>query len=178
MTFKGKITFLQALTAGCMLFILSLDGYLGARNSKLLERVETGYVPAVEVNRNLEGLLTEAQRTLQDAIAAKEPATISQADDIRIDFINVLNTARENPVVDQGRGDKLQRDFITFIDHAKATSLRLIATDTDLTPGLKEMGDGYKALMMSLLLAGGAAHPAREAAQGRGGEGLTAKGSR
>jgi methyl-accepting chemotaxis protein len=107
-------------------------------------------VPVLEINQNLERLLAEAQRALQRAVVAKKPAAISRADELRLELINVLTAARENPVADRGRADKLQEDFIAYFDHAKATALRLISKDTDLATGLDEMDVGYQALMATL----------------------------
>src|SRR5437868_7108841 len=76
MSFAQKIGVLPAVAAIGFLAILVATLILGRSSLTHLTRIESGYAPAIESSRQLERVLATLQRNLQDAVAAKDTATL------------------------------------------------------------------------------------------------------
>ncbi len=150
MTIKAKILLLPALTAGFLVLLLAATATLGSRNVDRLQDLEAGYAPALELNRDLEGLLGEVQRTLQDAVAAEDADALARVETLRGQFAERLGRESANPVLDPARTAQLQKDFAAYAEHARATSARMIAKDARVGPELERMSADYNALKEAL----------------------------
>ena len=69
--FHKMIALPLVATAGFLLMLL-MSWLLETRNESLLRRIEDGYAPALELSRDLEEILADMQRRLQDAVIATD----------------------------------------------------------------------------------------------------------
>ena len=81
--FRRKLMLFPALAAVALALILLVSVGLGAINERRLTRIERGYYPSVLVSRTLGERLSGIQRTMQDAVAARDADKLADADSIR-----------------------------------------------------------------------------------------------
>lgn len=146
MTFQQRVVLLPALAGIFLSLILAVAGFLGTRNAAMLERIELGHGPALELHRDLEALLAEAQRGLQDGVAAEDLEALARVGRQRETLQRRIAEARENPVLDRAKLGRLERDFLGYLEHASVTSARLVKKEGDVVTELETMRSRYVAL--------------------------------
>jgi len=148
MKFAWKIGLLPAAAGVGFLLTLLLAIGLGQRSASRLTRIEVGYAPSLQTSWEFERLLTELQRTMQDAVAAADPEMLQQADDTRQAFLALVDSARANPVLLASDLDDLQSRFDAYYDVANRTTGRLLAGETGdaMLAALEEMTTAYNGI--------------------------------
>ncbi|MFP3940569.1 MAG: methyl-accepting chemotaxis protein [Thermoanaerobaculia bacterium] len=143
--FSRKIGLMPVLAAGGFVAILLAAGVVTWQNGRLMARIEDGYFPAVEQSRDLEELLDEIQRGLQDAVGAADPELLEEADQLAADFDARLKEARANPVFQETTLDGLEGEFDRYFELARETSLRMISGESGegLVAALEQMRIAY-----------------------------------
>ena len=149
---------LMAIIGFALIFLLSYT--MGERNESLLTRVTEGYFPATELRRELVTLLDNIQREFQDAVAAAELDMLSEADDLRVEFLALLDRGKELAsaelaAVAEGDLERLADDFEAYYELARETTARMIAQETGegLVAEQTRMVDEYKRVKATLDLA-------------------------
>ncbi|HLL05022.1 MAG TPA: methyl-accepting chemotaxis protein [Myxococcaceae bacterium] len=145
MKFKYKLLLGPAFAALFLLLILGLSNWVSRRNEALLSNIETGYVPAVALSRDLDRLLSRLQRELQDAVAAEDEELLGQASRLPHEFEARLDSERYNPVIPSERREALRRQFVAYASHALSTSRRLMRREPAAMDALPEMTQRYNA---------------------------------
>ncbi len=97
--FRSKLTALTGVAAVALGLVLGISLVAGIVNDTFLRRIERGYYPAVLATRDFQGALTAVQRKLQDALAAKDPSQLTEADSLRDAFAAVSTGQATNPVL-------------------------------------------------------------------------------
>jgi len=146
--FRKKLLVLPSIGAVAFFLILSVAYGIGKRNEGVLNRVEMGYFPALELSQELESLLGSIQRGLQDAVAAESPEALSQVDALRDQFLQTLEASRDNPVVDSLRREQLGETLHEYYQLAQETSRRMIVGEVGegLAEALTTMTTRYRAV--------------------------------
>ena len=146
LSFRVKLLLLPAVALVGFVLTLLVTVVLGSRTSERLRLVETGHVPSLEMSRNLEQVLTQIQRGLQDAVAASNADFLSDLDPMKQEFLKALAEGKTNPVVDQTEITQLEAQFNTYYDTATGTTRQMIAKDAtfDLTAALGTMQEQYR----------------------------------
>ncbi|HTR21732.1 MAG TPA: methyl-accepting chemotaxis protein [Gemmatimonadales bacterium] len=150
--FAQKIGLLPLAAGAGFLTILVISALLGSRSASRLELIRAGYVPSLEVSRDLEGMLGDLQRTLQDAVAARDSEMFNAAEDLRGRFLARLQTARTNPVLAKADLDQLEQQFIGYYGIARSTAGDMLtgASGDRLTAALQEMSTRYNEIHQRL----------------------------
>ncbi|MDD5222975.1 MAG: HAMP domain-containing methyl-accepting chemotaxis protein [bacterium] len=128
--FKYKIALLPAVAAVAFLLILIANQMLGWRNANLLKKIEVGYTPAMEMNRDLEQILTKIQRGMQDAVASADLDLLMAVGKDREAFIQRLESEKKNIVLTPEELESIKNDFLNYFTTAEATSRRMIGGET------------------------------------------------
>ena len=146
--FAQKIALLPVASGAGFLFVLLLTTMFGARTSSRLELIRNGYAPSVELSRDLEGMLGELQRTMQDAVSAKDSVMLAGAADIKTRFDATVDSARSNPVLEARELDQLKRQFGEYYVLAQSAAGRLLRGETgdEVTSALGEMTTRYTSI--------------------------------
>ncbi len=150
--FAYKIALLPALAALGYLAILVVSVSLGNRSGRLLDRIEVGYAPSLELSRDLEQTLTAMQRSMQDAVVAADRDGLGTSDSLRDVFLGRLDGQQSNPVVEAGELERLASDVQEYHVFAHGVSRRLIAGETGdaVLEALTEMRNRYNTLRSRL----------------------------
>ena len=141
LTLRWKVILLPCFAAVGFLLLLTVNFVLGRREEKQLGLIESGFVPSLELSRDLEDTLTALQRQLQDAVAAQDADALSAAGALRDRFLKRLDDEKDNPVIDRDDREKLVRAFQDYWTLASAVSARMISAKAgeDLTQSLTSM---------------------------------------
>lgn len=146
--FRHKMVLLPVLAGIGAVGVLAVTLWLGEGNREELHRIERGVVPSLELSRTLESLLTDAQRSFQDAVAAADTSLLADADSLVGAFDAALATGRQNEMLDAHALDSLQAAADAYFELARETSVGMItqSTNESLLPALRQMAEDYRGL--------------------------------
>ena len=141
LTLRWKVILLPCFAAVGFLLLLAVNFVLGRGEEKQLGLIESGFVPSLELSRDLEDTLTALQRQLQDAVAAQDAEALTAAGALRDRFLKRLEDEKDNPVIDRDEREKLVRAFQDYWSLASSVSSRMISAKAgeDLTQNLTAM---------------------------------------
>ena len=151
-SFTQKILFLPAIAAVALLLVLVLTISFGNSNQGRLQSIRGGYYLSVQASRDLQETLVGLQRSLQDAVTARDIDRLEEADSLSQHFQQVLAGLRRNPVADSAGLDSLRAAFDTYYVHARETSGKLVAGETgeQMLAAMQAMHDRHLAIRTTL----------------------------
>lgn len=129
LTFRVKILLLPGIASIAFLVLIGANLVLGQRNTERLTTIEAGYHPALEASRDFQEILTNIQRTLQDAASAADEDGLKTANNLRDAFLARLQHANANRVLKSDL-EPLEEAFAAYYFTAHSTTTRLIAQET------------------------------------------------
>jgi len=130
LSFRYKLLLLPLGAAVGFVAILLVSIVYGNRNERLLNAVQTGYYPSVELSDGLDDNLKSIERGLQDAVAASNAPAIDDVDKLRDEFLRRLSEAQKLPGADTERIGVLRSALVDYYTEARSTSLRMIKGET------------------------------------------------
>ena len=147
-----KMFLLPALAAVAVLTIFIAVQTSAARTAAVVARVDQGYIPKLDLARDLVETLAQIQRGLQDAAAAADPQILRETDELRAAFVANLEEERSNPVIEGAELDGIKSSFGEYYDLARATTLRLIGQETGegVFSAIANMRTGYLGVKQTL----------------------------
>jgi methyl-accepting chemotaxis protein len=123
--------------AGTGMAIVLIAVQMGmAANGRLIHRTESGYVPALELARDLDEELRTIQRGLQDAVGASDAGLLREPDKARDLFLSRVADGGKNETLDARGLEGLGEAFRSYYTSARDVSTRMIA---------RESGEGISA---------------------------------
>ncbi len=123
---RTKIVLMPALAGAAFLTILIINTMLGSQNNQLLVSIENGYFPALEMSRELEGILAQVQRNMQYAASAMDEEVLTETDLLRDNFLAIVENSNDNPVLNQAEILFLEQAFSDYYPLARKTTLQMI----------------------------------------------------
>jgi len=150
--FRRKLMLFPSLAAVALALILLVSLVLGAVNERRLTRIERGYYPSVQLSRTLAEGLAAVQRTLQDAVAARDTNKLHDADTLRALFQRDLAAGLRDGIIPESRVAELRTQYETYYGLARATSARRIAGQggDDAARALDAAGWRYRRIKFAL----------------------------
>ena len=117
-------------------------------NDRLIERTKSGFVPALELTRDLQEELRSVQRGLQDAVAAADTGMLKEPDKARDLFMARIADGAKNPTLDAREVQAIGDAFRSYYNGAREVSTRMIAHESGegLNAALERMRGDYLAL--------------------------------
>lgn len=152
-TLKHKILLMSLLGIGSLFLLLLVSQFFMKRNTDILIQVENTYVPTLKVVRDMENMLTEIQRCMQDAVAAADEEKISKADILYDEFLQLFESGAENRFFKTKKLDRLNLEFQGYYVLARRTSISLIkgkSLDEDFIKDLEAMRRRYNSIRRQL----------------------------
>ncbi len=152
-TLKHKILMMLVLEIIALLLLFFVSQFFMERNTTLLAYIENSFVPALELGRDLEQMLTEIQRNMQDAVTTADEEVFSVVDSLHNEFLHLFEQGRTNPFFEAKKLDQLKADFQAYYALARKTSLQLIegrSLDEELVGELDAMRERYNAIKTQL----------------------------
>ena len=151
MSFKRKMSVLPTVAGAGFLIILGVL-LVTSNRSAVHIRDEAAYFQSVELSRDLEDMLAGIQRALQDAVAARLPEKLADADKLEAAFAERISAAQANPRLASRENQLVAEAFESYYRDARATSERLIANEHSdrMTNDLAGMVRQYNAVRTML----------------------------
>ncbi len=117
-------------------------------SNRLIQRTESGFVPALELARDLDEALRNVQRGMQDAVAAADTGLLKEPDKARDLFLSRIADGGKNETLDTREVQSIGEAFRSYYTAARDVSARLIARESGegLSASLERMRSDYLAL--------------------------------
>ncbi|MCK5033765.1 MAG: GAF domain-containing protein, partial [Calditrichia bacterium] len=149
---RTKIILVPALAAVAFLLIFVISTILGSQNNQLLLSIERGYFPALEMSRELEGLLEIIQRNMQYAASAQDEEELEATDLLRDQFLILIENNKENPVLIKAELDSIEKTFSSYYPLARQTTIQMITEGLgdDVIQNLNTMQQQYNFIQEKL----------------------------
>ncbi len=123
---RYRITLLPALAALALLLVLLVVRGAGRDNDRLMQQIEAGYFPALDLSQELGEKLTGVQRSLDDAVATGRIEDLDEAEALKADFLNRLAAGRQVEAFGAPLAASVQEDFLAYYDLARGAAARMI----------------------------------------------------
>ncbi len=150
--FRRKITLLPVLAAGALGLNLLVGLVLARDSARILDLIQMGHYPALQMSRSLLVMLEQAQQGMQTAVSAKEAEKLQETDRLRDEFLKQLEANRGNSVFSAGEIAQLEADFNDYYSVARSTSQRMLdgRMDDALVASIEVMRTKYGNLKVKL----------------------------
>ncbi len=150
--FSHKVFLMPALAAAGIIVIFVAVQLSAGHTEGLVEQIDSGYIPKLELSRDLVETLAQIQRGLQDAALAADPSILAETDNLSASFAARLDSERNNPTMDPAEREGLAASFNDYYDLARDTTRRLIAQEAGdaLSAALGRMQEDYLGIKASL----------------------------
>src|SRR4051794_21863137 len=134
------------------LVILTVVTSTERRNAAQIEQIQRSYFGSLELSRDLEDLLDKVHRTLQDAVAAKLPEKLNEADDGARAFTMRMRQAQLDPYVRSPHNENVREAFEGYYNVARLASVQMIEGrhDEKMTSLISAMVRRYNAVHSTL----------------------------
>lgn len=153
LSFKYKIILLPALFIVLLIVFLLMFNLVNSKNRKLLNNIENGYIPYMELSQELNMSMKNLQRGFQDAVAATDIDKLNSTVAFKNRFDSLLITAKGNKVISSDSTFiQLTNKFKNYYTLAYATSERMIKSDFSekTTTRIQEMISLYNEIIRLL----------------------------
>ena len=141
-SFAHKLSALAGIAVLGLLGSAVLTATTGMRTGQLLERIETGHLPALLLTQDLGPRLREIGIGLQNAAAAQDQDVLAEVDTLRNGFLGALEKQRNNQALPAGSIDALAKEFSDYYTVARALSARMMTSgqlNEDLVQDIEAM---------------------------------------
>jgi CheY-like chemotaxis protein/signal transduction histidine kinase len=128
LTFRAKITAIILLTTLAFGSVLLISTWLGWREARALEDVEGRMVPKLELGPRLESQFEHLRQSMQDAVAAQDPAALDESIQQRNAFIATVAAA--GPALAPAEAAELRHSVTAYHDAAYGVSRRMLRGET------------------------------------------------
>jgi CheY-like chemotaxis protein/signal transduction histidine kinase len=128
LTFRAKLTSIILLTTLAFGSVLLISSWLGWREARDLEDVEGRMVPKLELGPRLESEFEHLRQSMQDAVAAQDPAALDESIQLRNAFIASVSGA--GAALTPAEAAQLRHAVTAYHEAAYGVSRRLLRGET------------------------------------------------
>jgi methyl-accepting chemotaxis protein len=143
--FTHKIILMPLLAAAAFLLILILTQIGRNAEEDIMTKIEANYFPALELSRDLETILADIQRDLQDAVAAADLEALRHIDQERAVFLARVQEGRSQIQIGAAVFEEIGKGFDQYYTVARETSAQMIGGEKGdrLVSALEQMQKLY-----------------------------------
>jgi methyl-accepting chemotaxis protein len=136
------------LAAAAFLLILILTQIGRNAEEDVMTKIQTSYFPALELSRDLEVILADIQRDLQDAVAAADMEALRRIDKERAMFLARVQEGRAQISIGAEVFEEIEKGFDQYYSVARETSARMIGGEKGerLVSALEQMQKLYNGM--------------------------------
>ena len=146
---KNKILLTSLLEIIALFLLFFVSQFFMERNTDLLSEIESNFVPALELGRDMEQMLIEIQRTMQYAVAASDEDSFKTSDQLYKNLIRLFDKGDENSFFKMKGLNLLKNEFKDYYSIARQNSMFLVkgnTLDEELINDLKNMKEQYNSI--------------------------------
>ncbi len=134
--FGYTVAMMPLLAAIGFILIIVQTLWIGRQNETHLNRIETGYVPALQLSMQLEKQLDEVQRKLQAAVAIQDEDMLQEVALVRDVVLKLLEASKLNPIRNVQDVEKFEATFQDYYQVAVKTSQQMMVAEDDESSAL------------------------------------------
>ncbi|HEY3500937.1 MAG TPA: response regulator [Polyangiaceae bacterium] len=124
LSFRTKLKAIVVATTLAFVSVLLLNGWLGYRQARSLEDVESRMVPKLELGPRLEAQFQRLRQSMQDAVAAQDAAALDESIRLRNELIGSISSA--GAALTPAEAAQLRHAVTSYHESAYAVSRRLM----------------------------------------------------
>jgi CheY-like chemotaxis protein/signal transduction histidine kinase len=128
LSFRAKLTSIVVITTVAFAAVLLVYAVVGYRETLDLNDVESRMVPKLELGPKLESQFEHLRQSMQDAVAAQDPAALDDSIRQRNEFIAAVSSA--GSALTQAEAAQLRHAITAYHDAAYPVSRRLMRGET------------------------------------------------
>jgi methyl-accepting chemotaxis protein len=151
--FESQVRLLPIVAAASFVLLVVANLVLGQLRNRQLYLIEQGYVPALEISRDLEGTLANVQRGMQNAVASSDAEALNKTDELKTTFLKRLSDARSNPAEKVESLNELGKLFEAYYQRARQVSEEMTTGEQVgelMVQRLESMSEKYKEVQQRL----------------------------
>ena len=147
-----KMLLLPILAAAAILGVYMAVQTSASRTAGLVEDIESGYIPKLDLSRDLVETLAQIQRGFQDAASAVDAQILDETDELRKNFTARLEQERGNTVIEASELENIGASFNAYYSLARDTTSRLVNQETgdSIFAALEKMRSDYLGIKENL----------------------------
>lgn len=149
---RDKISLMVIISIFIFVIIVMSNYFFRYNNEQLISEIETGYVSALELSRDLEETLLSLQYAMQNAVAAADEDELVIADSLYKIFLLQLNTGRNNPTISEEILNRMEKDLAIYYRLADKNVRRMILGEfnEETIAALEVMKEQYNSIKTTL----------------------------
>ena len=149
---RDKISLMVIISILIFVIIVMSNYFFRYNNEQLISEIETGYVSALELSRDLEETLLSLQYAMQNAVAAADEDELVIADSLYKVFLLQLNTGRMNPTISEEILNRMEKDLAIYYRLADKNVRRMILGEfnEETIAALEVMKEQYNSIKTTL----------------------------
>jgi len=151
--FRSKIAIIPIVFSFVLIGILVAFYVLNNKNQRLIEKINNGYLPYIELSHELKGKMKDLQRNFQDAVAASDAEKLNVTKINKKQFDSIINVAKEHIVIlDKQSIDSLVEDYNNYFNTGYQTSEKMIQGNfnEETTNGIQKLISYYQNIQKML----------------------------
>jgi PAS domain S-box-containing protein len=138
---------LPTMTVIAIVLIVALDVAFALRERQLLTHIQQHDYPDLLISRDLQQLMPQLQRDLQDAVAAKEPERLTDADRVAGQIVQRMSTLALGHEEDrQWTAEKGRFSRYYALARSNCERLMVAAPDESMAAAFERMREEYRAV--------------------------------
>lgn len=127
-TFKAKLAAVFGAALLALISVLVLSAMMSVRQNRELDRVQSRLVPKAELAPRIEAELERLTRSLQDAVAAQDPAALEATTERKTALFELI--AQAGPALEPAAAASLRWAVQDYYESARDVSSRMIAGES------------------------------------------------
>ncbi len=127
---RHKIILMPIVACVTLLAILSMIILFNLQNAALTKKIQTHYYPLQELSHDLEKMLANIQRGMQDAVATSDSSALLQISEQSYALLASLENKMQVFPQEAQTFSELKKDFENYFRLARETTMRMISEET------------------------------------------------
>ena len=128
LSFRAKLMSIVVLATVALALVLGVYAWLGIRGAHDLDDVEGRMVPKLELGPRLESEFEHLRQSMQDAVAAQDPAALDASLQLRNEFIATVSSA--GAALSTAEAAQLRHAITAYHEAAYSVSRRMMRGET------------------------------------------------
>jgi len=129
--FNQKFLLVPCLSIFALIVIIILGIILSNKNTTLLNKMATGYIPEKEFYNNLDNELNNFTHRVDDACSKGEESILQVFNQQKEQFADMIKLEKDNPVISSENIDNLNNMIMEYIIKTKETTRHILDGERD-----------------------------------------------
>ncbi|MFO7890296.1 MAG: methyl-accepting chemotaxis protein [bacterium] len=149
--FRQKILLIPGLSIFVLLVVICMGMFLTNKNSVLLNKIVSGYIPEKEFYTDLVDELNNFKNNVDQACSDRDVSILQQFDQQKDQFNEMLKLAKDNPVVDSENINNINNMIMEYLIKTKGTTEHILnGREDEVLDEIQEQNELFQQLTVQL----------------------------